>query len=58
MDNLLGLIVIAVIYLCIVLRSDKARRAGKEDRTEKAAPRRSDGRRRQELRKQRRSEDF
>lgn len=46
MDNLLGLIVIAVIYLCIVLRSDKKRRAGKAGGEEKkASPRRSGGRR-------------
>ena len=30
MDNLLGLIAIAVIYLCIVLRSDKKRRADRK----------------------------
>lgn len=49
MDNLLGLIAIAVIYLCIVLRSDKKRRAGRKGGSEeKAAPRRSGGRRRPE----------
>lgn len=49
MDNLLGLIAIAVIYLCIVLRSDKKRRAGKKGGSEeKTAPRRSGGRRRPE----------
>ena len=51
MDNLLGLIAIAVIYLCVVLRSDKKRRAGKKGGSEeKAAPRRSGGRRRTERR--------
>ena len=51
MDNLLGLIAIAVIYLCVVLRSDKKRRAGKKGGgEEKAASRRSGGRRRTERR--------
>lgn len=49
MDNLLGLIAIAVVYLCIVLRSDKKRRAGNAGGEEKkASPRRSGGRRSRE----------
>lgn len=44
MDNLLGLIAIAIIYLCIVLRSDKKRRAGKAGNGNQAAPQRAKGR--------------
>ena len=51
MDNLLRLIAIAVVYLCVVLRSDKKRRAGKAHGEEKkASPRRSGGRRSRERR--------
>ena len=41
MDNLLGLIALAVIYLCIVLRSDKKRRAGKEKKPAASGGRRA-----------------
>ena len=47
MDNLLGLIAIAIIYLCIVLRSDKKRRAGRDGNGKQAAPRRTKGRSRE-----------
>lgn len=50
MDNLLGLIAIAVIYLCIVLRSDKKRRAGKAGKESQAAPQRARGRGREKRR--------
>ena len=41
MNNLLGLIALAVIYLCIVLRSDKKRRAGKEKKPAASGGRRA-----------------
>ena len=50
MDNLLGLIAIAIIYLCIVLRSDKKRRAGRDGNGKQAAPQRAKGRGREKRR--------